>query len=644
LADIFISYARATANEAARLGDVLRGLGHAVWRDDQLPAHRAYAEVIEERLRAARAVIVIWSAEAVKSQWVRAEADLARNAGTLVQVTSDGVLPPLPFNQIQCADLSDWAGGAEHANWRVVLHSLEALLGAPKSEGLQPPGPPSQTARRVETLLAVLPFENLSADIDMQYFSDGVSEDILGRIARGSNLKVIGRTSSFQFRGADKAKAASALGATHIVDGSVRRAGNTVRITAELTMAGGGATLWSARYDRSLDDIFAVQDEISEAVANALQQAFFPPRKVAMDAAIYDLYLRIRDWQHDPAKIAENIAALQHVVASSPEFAEGWGRLAVLLGSRRHTVPYAERAPFEALMRDCIARCTRIDPENIEAGIARFHLLPPFGAFLAQQEAADWLLAHGANTPYALNVPVFHLGAVGRNRDSLAVAETARRLDPMSPVIRSLHAISLWRAGRIDEGRDGMAETLRLWPDDHHTAAALITASIFEGDWSTIDGLIDPARLEQYPLREYSVLLALVSIMRSASPGANGMLLAMLKHRIETTGHVDPMSLIWPAQAGLAKETYDLVESARFGPSGGPADVLGFNGYRTMMMFSAPFTLLRADPGFATVCARLGLVDYWLTTGVWPDCADETPYDFRSACLAARDVPRDVMA
>ena len=129
-----------------------------------------------------------------------------------------------------------------------------------------------------------------------------------------------------------------------------------------------------------------------------------------------------------------------------------------------------------------------------------------------------------------------------------------------------------------------MAETLRVWPDDHHTAAAMITAAACEGDWATIDHLIDPARLEQYPLREYSMLLGLVAIMRSPSPEARGMLLAMLKHRIETTGRVDPMSLVWSAQVGLAKETYDLVEGARFGPSGGPADVLGFNAYRTMMM------------------------------------------------------------
>jgi TolB-like protein len=645
MTDIFISYARSTATQANAVAEGLRSAGYDVWRDDQLPAHRAYAEVIEEQLRSARAVIVLWSEDAARSQWVRAEADLARNLGNLVQVTFGPVLPPLPFNQIQCADLSDWTGAQEHPNWRIVLGSVAALVGAgprPAAQAVRAltPAPAKQTG---ETILAVLPFENLSNDPELLYFSDGVSEDILGRISKGSRLKVIGRTSSFQFRGADKARAASALGATHVVDGSVRRAGAKVRITAELTEAAGGAAIWSERFDRDLVDIFAVQDEISEAVATALDQAFSPSPQTSMDPLIYDLYLRIRDWQHDPAKISENITALQRVVASAPAFSEGWGRLAVLIGSKRLTLPYAERGPWEALMRDCISKCVKLDPTNIEAGIARFHLLPAFGQFPAQQDAADWLLAHGGNTPYALNVPVFHLGSVGRNRESLAVAETARRLDPMNPVIRSLHAIAIWRAGRIEEGRAAMAETLTLWPDDHHTAAAMITAAVCAGDWATVDRLIDPDRLEQFPLREYTLVLGLVAILRSDSPDTHRILLSILQNRIETTGHLDPMSLIWSAQAGLAKETYDLVEQARFGPSGGPADVLGFNAYRTMMLFSAPFTPLRADPRFVVMCSRLGLVDYWLSTGVWPDCVDDTPYDFRAACLAARDAPRDMM-
>src|SRR5436305_7339029 len=120
MADVFVSYARPDEPQAIRVADALREEGYRVWRDDELPAHRAYADVIEERLRAAKAVVVLWSADAAKSQWVRAEADLARAVGTLVQLSLDGASLPLPFNQIQCADFREWAGDTDHPAWRKI--------------------------------------------------------------------------------------------------------------------------------------------------------------------------------------------------------------------------------------------------------------------------------------------------------------------------------------------------------------------------------------------------------------------------------------------------------------------------------------------------------------------------------------------
>src|SRR5215469_7829129 len=129
MADVFISYARSTADQAHNIAEALRNLGFGVWRDDELPAHRDYSDVIEERLRSAKAVVVVWSAEAVKSQWVRAEADLAREAGTLVQLSLDGAALPMPFNRIQCADLTSWNGDLAAPGWRKVVASVSDLLG-----------------------------------------------------------------------------------------------------------------------------------------------------------------------------------------------------------------------------------------------------------------------------------------------------------------------------------------------------------------------------------------------------------------------------------------------------------------------------------------------------------------------------------
>ena len=130
MSDIFISYARPNEALAKQASEALRAAGYNVWRDDELPAHRAYSDVIEERIKGAKAVLVLWSNDAVRSQWVRAEADAARELGTLVQVSVDGSLPPMPFNQIQCADLFGWAGDTDWPGWAKVESSIASLAGA----------------------------------------------------------------------------------------------------------------------------------------------------------------------------------------------------------------------------------------------------------------------------------------------------------------------------------------------------------------------------------------------------------------------------------------------------------------------------------------------------------------------------------
>ncbi len=336
MSEVFISYARPDEARAEQVADALRSSGYGVWRDDELPAHRAYAEVIEERLKGAAAVVVLWSAEAAKSQWVRAEADAARGLGTLIQATVDGSIPPMPFNQIQCADLHDWEPPADHAGWRKLEASVAALAG-PKSADKQSR---RKSARAV--CICVLPFANMSGDAEQEYFSDGISEDITTDLSKVSALGVTARNTAFTFKGqaVDVCEVAQKLGVTHVLEGSVRKAGTRLRITAQLIDGETGDHVWADRYDRDLDDIFAIQDEISKAIVGALKVKLLPDEKKAIEqrgttnVEAYKLYLLARQYwvtgnHGDPRRDERVMRICGRAVQIDTRYAQAWALMAM---------------------------------------------------------------------------------------------------------------------------------------------------------------------------------------------------------------------------------------------------------------------------------------------------------------------------
>ncbi|HXQ11110.1 MAG TPA: TIR domain-containing protein [Caulobacteraceae bacterium] len=328
MSDVFISYARSTEKQAQQIADALRSLGHNIWRDDELPAHRAYTEVIEERLKAAKAVVVVWSAEAVKSQWVRAEADIAREAGTLVQLRVDGSTPPLPFNQIQCADLAGWSGDLEAPGWRKVVASIADLVGGTGVSA--PPVTAAPLPLPTKPSIAVLPFANLSGDPEQDYFADGMVVEIVEALSRIKSIFVIasGSTLAFKGKGVGPQDAARQLGVRYVLGGSVRQAGGRVRIGVQLIDAEDGAQIWTHRFEDTLEDVFALQDRVALAVAGKIEPTV---RQAEIRRAVarptdnmgsYDLYLRAMTLA--PGSKADVLSALdlfRRAIALDPEFA-----------------------------------------------------------------------------------------------------------------------------------------------------------------------------------------------------------------------------------------------------------------------------------------------------------------------------------
>jgi adenylate cyclase len=342
MSHVFISYARPDEPTAKDVADRLRDAGFEVWRDDELPAHRAYAEVIEERIKGARAVVVLWSEHAAKSQWVRAEADTARSSLTLVQVTLDGTIPPIPFNQIQCADLKSWDGDHSAPGWRKLVASVSELA-APRENK------PAARASSRELSVCILPFSNMSGDSEQEYFSDGISEDITTDLSKISALEVIARNTAFQFKGrsVDVCEIARELGVTHVLEGSVRKAGNQVRITAQLIDGKTGGHVWADRYDRDLTDIFTIQDEISKAIVAALKVKLLPAEKKAIEqrgtsnAEAYNYYLLARQYwitgnHGDPRREERVMRITGRAVQLDPYYAQAWALLAMAQSTLRY--------------------------------------------------------------------------------------------------------------------------------------------------------------------------------------------------------------------------------------------------------------------------------------------------------------------
>src|SRR5690348_6519657 len=443
MSHVFISYARADEARASLIADGLREGGFEVWRDDELPAHRPYAEVIEERVNGAKAVVVLWSAEPAKSHWVRAEADTARAALTLVQASLDGSMPPMPFNQIQCADLKSWDGQRTAPGWRKLLASVTELAGSRPS----PEVSPRVSSRSVS--ICVLPFQNMSGDSEQEYFSDGISEDITTDLSKISALEVIARNTAFTFKGqsVNVSEVAKKLGVTHVLEGSVRKAGNQVRITAQLIDGRTGGHVWADRFDRDLTDIFSIQDEISKAIVAALKLKLMPQEKKAIEqrgtqsAEAYNLYLMARQyWLTGNIGDLRREERVMRICSRAIELDPYYGRAWALLGMAQSNLRYAFRC-------------------NVDDGYAAAH-----SALTVDPTIAE------AHLPKVRRFEERRLYA-----EADAEMEAALSLDPESWEVNKEAARVAMRQRRFAEAAKYLEKAVSLMESDVHAWARLVT-------------------------------------------------------------------------------------------------------------------------------------------------------------------------
>jgi TolB-like protein/Flp pilus assembly protein TadD len=518
---VFLSYAREDRPAAEPLIRALEAAGYDVWWDGLLIGGVAFARTTEDALETADAVVVLWSRRSCDSHWVRDEATRGRDRGCLVPVSLDGAEPPLGFRQFQVIDLRPWNGEPNAPEIRAIVRALEVVRQAPPGAAgtphrplaagqaaaypaAQPPAHPSPplsasssrssssrgltrrtaligggaalvaalgagvytwqrraTPRAAATTnsLVVLPFKNLSGNPEQDYFSDGLSAEVRAALARNRALRVIAQVSSdtLRQRNVDAVQMAAAVGVAYLLDGSVRLAGSTFRIVAELIDGATGFSRWTETFDRPIDDVLAVQSEIASAVETALSATLAAPDGPTgaqggsgaarpqtpggtSDVVAFDAYLRGRalfDQADGEAGERAALAQFDAAIARDAKFAAARAaRARSLTVIANQYAPASEtRAMYAEALREAEAAVT------LAPDFAGAHSTLAFTRFQGHLDVA------GARAPYersrelgpgdatVMGRYALYSALTGRADAALAAMNRATDLDPLNPLI-----------------------------------------------------------------------------------------------------------------------------------------------------------------------------------------------------------------
>jgi len=387
--------------------------------------------------------------------------------------------------------------------WR-YQHATESppLTAATHAEAKVP-----TTAIPTDNSIAVLPFVNMSSDREQEYFSDGISEELLNLLAQIPGLRVIARTSSFSFKGkeVDIATIARTLNVANVLEGSVRKSGDTLRITAQLIRASDSSHLWSQTYDRQVTDVFAIQDEIAAAVVDELKIKLLggAPVSHATDPKAYALYLQARELtrRYEPADVVRSIGLYKQALALDPKYAPAWDGLAeayyneldLTIRSAEQVMPpareairkalaldpqyapaYARAALIDGIMEGDLASAARhiehglaLDPANLELMSVAIKIARRLGRMKQATELAEHVVARSPVSAWDHEALAHSYHYEGRLTEAVAEFRNAIMLSaPGSALLRELLGETLLQMGdaegALEEIRQEPAESFRL--------------------------------------------------------------------------------------------------------------------------------------------------------------------------------------
>jgi adenylate cyclase len=447
--------------------------------------------------------------------------------------------------------------------------------------------------------IAVLPFIDMSQAKDQEYFCDGISEEILDALSKVEGLRVVARTSSFSFKGknVDVAEIGQKLNVQNVLEGSLRREGNRIRITAQLVNARDGFHIWSDTFERELQGVFAVQDEITRSIVSALKikLAVAPPAHAQQNTEAYDLYLQglYLSNKSDEESLRKSLSLFQRALEIDPNFARAWTGIAkawLWLADAYvrplEAYPKAKEAASKALAldeRDADAHCYLGETKRIldrdlsgeEEELKRALQIDPSSA-----------IAH-----FFLAVAVH--GSRGEWEKAVAEIREAEKLDPLSPTICSFAVGIYLAADRMDDAIDAGKRTLRIDPNYVYFDPALADAYREKGDFKEAVALYEKAQAaRQFP----SVGLAITYAKMGRREDARRILDQLIEKSRRQYVAADSIAAVYTA-LGEKDEAFRWLDRA-FDEHSAPA---------YSFLFHSEYRALRSDPRFADLLRRIGI-------------------------------------
>jgi adenylate cyclase len=381
-----------------------------------------------------------------------------------VPVSLGSAKPPLGFRQFQTVDLGGWNGEGRPAAMDELIEAIARTCGTEAEPGRTGPAEKAGAPRK-RTSICVLPFINMSGEAEQEYFSDGISEDIITDLSKVSALSIVARNTAFTFKGqsVDVKEVAKTLGVTYVLEGSVRKAGNRVRITAQLIDGAAGDHVWADRYDRDLTDIFEIQDEISKAIVEALKIKLLPEEKKAIES-----------------RGTNNVEAYNLYLMARQQWVSG---------------NFGDPRRDEAIVRVC-KQATRLDPDYAQAwalmALAQAELRFVHGKDENAAPAADRALELNADLPEAHCIKARYLEEEGKADEAEKQIRTALKLNPDSWEVNREAARMLFRRGRTEDAIPFFKKAASQMETDWHNPLMLTTCYGSIGDKA---GLRDAAKM-----------------------------------------------------------------------------------------------------------------------------------------------------